>query len=1854
MADIPTPRSYSRILGDQIDVFLSRFGIAKLKVGSPILSLLEAAAMSDARSTQDIFGMLTASTSDTARGIALDRQAADEDIRRLGSVSASGYVTIGDTSFSKVATQVYQGGAAPIVGSQSLLVVDASSMPASGTVYVGRGTPNAEGPIPYSSRTDNGGYWTLSLSSPTQRFHNLGEEVVLGQGGNRSISVGSVVQTTESLSSDPIRFTLTYSAVLPDGEVSVEGVLVSAMTPGSEGSVPAGAISTFATAPFTGASVTNPSAFVNGRDAEPDEDLRERIRRVRRSRSKGTGTAITTALAGVVSEDESRRIASTSIVRRPGLPSILHIDDGTGYEPDDAGVAVEQITDNAIGGERYFQLLDPVAPATIRSSQTAPFTLSAGDVLQVRVGGVVTTHTFEAESFRSISNASAYEVVASINSDTDIGFSARTSAGGTGVVIFGKTRGNEDIQVVPYTLGGDANDAFSFTTAHIQSLRLYKNDRLLTKDGAEASVRSAQHAGWTGLSSGDTLQVAIDGTPTQTITFLDADFAENDTGYSTVGLNSIDAWVKVLNAKVAGATATTETGAVVLTSNLGRSDRASVVIVGGTVVPTMFGIQTVEGRGSDYTLDFERGQLELAVQLEAGDRLAAGSVRARSFVESDDISPVTLASDGTVWVAVDGDAQIIGTSITPSDTFDITLGPTGAWGRRYVITADAGAPFADVRAGDWLIIWDSDPAWDDFRSSWRVCEATSTTVEFESVTGLTTSLNASFVDGGVAIVRYDGQIQPVVVQSGANRTADAFVDDLSDLLVGATAETYRTDRVRIRTNSLGLDGDVAVVTADLEGQKVLLPYGDAVENRESHLGSVESGGSEIGTPVFSPLSVVASTALDDISLSLNPVRAGLMVSGLKNLLINSGDDRWGNHQSLVSPIEVVVNGSPSVVTLRKDALNDWQDQDRVMLSSAFDLSPTDELAVLVDGDETTKRFVIPMWRALRPVGTTYGATNTFKDIGDGTGTPAYLAAAFGIDYSFDDFAMFMRARGKSHSADSTKSILWRWKRFGLEGEAAKVRYTYPTEPDSDLTSRTMTLPTGDEGSVDVQIVLPSGAEKPFTIRNSTRIGYGYNTSPAIPAVTVCLGFSVTLSRTGSTVTAVPTFPSGLYGVTTHGISVGSVIWVQSTNPDFPSGPKTTTAGGINTTTEFYYSEAGDATSGVGTVSFDPNGEATFSGSGIVVGDLLRLGDNVNVPADWRGQTIRITDPGTINGQFIQGYAERTLGTSSTTLTWQQIQDADLVTAFPLDTGSLVASGVVTDVNALGDLCPVTATLLGSGSGVIDRSTRDELLIVPASYQLADGINWVRSTGNPPNQTTDYTLTFKEGVDGGLTTGSDWANEEVRIAPVTASNVVGWLSALGVSGLSNVASVEAVAQGRRVQIATDTAGSDGSVVVQGGGGNAATAAAQGSSSTASTYMSLPFSLEDLDAFVGGSWVSLDNAERLYKSGLITSTTVLNSITSNVFTLSGGSPALYTVEGSDIDITVQVERQGRFVAIVGSGVGTGTAVEGDWLYVRQPTTPVSNSIDPENCGLFRIVRVATDTIWIENDSAVPESVVACDLLYISDGALVPGDTITISTTLWGASSMGTWVVDHVGNPASGLFTDTHIFRVTGPIQNFTGPAPALGTESSKVVVVEGEPSRAIKRIASISPNQESGGSLYDVKLDTAERSSVFGRASGTVMTALDKLDFPIDIARGADGYRRPTGLVRESIRVVYGDENDPTAYPGVIAEGASVEITGPLVRRVQLALVLRSASGYSKAAIAARVRSAVASVVNQAGVGEPPAISDLISAATVVSGVVAVTVTSPIYGVGNDLIPVQPNEKALILDVERDISISFVDE
>jgi uncharacterized phage protein gp47/JayE len=2258
MADTPQPRSMPQTLGEMFDAFLSNQGITSLRAGGPIVSILEAAAQSDLRNSQDIFTLLASVDLDNATGLALARIGLSEGLPKIQVAPSTGLVTITDSSFEKISSSLFQGLAAPIVGSTSINVVDASLFPSSGNLYLGRGTVNNEGPIPYTSTSNVGDHWVITLATGTTKFHNTFETCVLAQGGYRVISPNTVVATPQANISNAINFQTQFKQTLADGENVLPNVQVTAQTPGVVGNVIANSITIFPTPPFDGATVTNPSPFTNGRETESDDDYRDRIRDVRASRQLGTALAIETAVVGITAPDENKRVNSASLVKRFGFASTLYIDDGTGYEEITAPVPLEFVIDSAIGGEYQFETTErPIARAYALTTSIAPFVLRATDQLSVNVGGVLSTHAFNAADFQTIGNATAYELVASINSDPSVLFRARTVASGTQVAIFANTDTNEDIEVVAAVAGTDANDGLGFPLGRNFTIELFKNDRLLTKDGIIASYSSQPFAQWSPMVAPQILTVSIDGTPDTSYTFDDQDFINANTGFATLGTNSLPAWAAVFNAKIPGQTTTISNGRLVMTSNVGPATRAGVKIDDCSLVANrMFVEGSAVGAPSDYTLDRNEGQISLTVPLSANDQLSAGTVNTRAFIQSGAIGTVTLGTDAKLWFVADGNAQLVQTGISPTIPITIAVDSIHDWGHLLSLTSSGPALFANVNDGDWIVLWDTnlpaslqgvfrvanatstkifierhtsvtrryahrsvalasvtsspskiltaggaadinttpdgtptrvlptaeifDPAtgvttptgimnnprcrfamvqalngkviaaggmgdltvlgtieiYDPTLGTWTMSAAslatpvhslsgtllasgkilfaggdtstgtlhatnatylydpstdsisatgtlvaaranhqtvvlhdgitaltvggydnthtdlataeltntgtmvsaatgsmdqarsgfgmatvgvTATTViaagnNFEAASGKTTYniytvgtglwaasatiphnvqfenkdlvhitngdvvglhgydstnnyLEAGFVydgstftlvppnslltdfgakwlgsyveitngtgsiknivagiDGsffhsdqfgfqasamvetydptipewsvpdpaavgsvtllqtGAVVVSTDQEIQDVDVPSASNYTASSLVAAINEDLNGATASIYRTNALRVNTNSYLAGRDLSLVTQNVVAAALQLTPTSAVDNLADHIGAVESGNGDNGTPTFEDMRVISgatgvnnpqavvSSAIGGADQHLIALRNGYRGSiGSDSFNPTAWSSKRANNNyrfvsTLFSSTPLVFPHITFLTALepREVPQEPWGPWDSAYLASPLAIGQESSLGVMVD-DDIAKQFSIPMWRTLKTVGDTYGATNTFKDKDAGN---VSMATTFGLGYDFNDFAVYMAARTVAYT-DPSQTMLFRYYRLGPDGNGARVRVGQPLGPNQPLSVVTA-LDTSKNTNITIR--MGSGALRTLTVHNSTQIGYNVtNLMSGQATIAEVLNLLInTAQRTANVTTLTMTLPAG---ISDHGLVVGNNIWVQSTDVNFSSGLKTITA---RTATTISYAEVAaneGPDSNIGTVSFDSQGEATWNGSATSVNDCFLL-TSTSSPTYNDNTTFRVSF---VSDQYLQvtsGDQVSGLTVGSGTLLWQPIALVANLQVFPTsnDTTTTFAAKVNALAAVANSTCPLTVTVLGSGTGPIVENTPDFIGNSAFWYILADGVNWVQTTTSPGSLSGDYQLTFKNPITGSLASGADWTDEIVHIVPITSKSVVEWLNTPTVTGLFTVADIETSNDGANVQIATLTPGSIGGIQVQGGLANSVVVPVVGAPQNLTSSSASTIATSDATGILAGMWARIQNTNTLPKPGVFTPGLVLNSWTSDGRMSFSGNIVSRVVNVTNVKL--KFEKQGNFVAIEDLGFGQlsfsqfGEIDPGSWLYITPASSPDIAQVSGGNQGLFQVVRAAQgltgnqDTagfVFIENENFI-EEISECNVqLFTATQSVMPGDQIAVLSPLWGIGNQGIWDVKTVGTStatSNDLFanTTTLVVDTSSRVPIPQGSAPALDSTSDKLIyVIEGEPQVAVMRVIGITPNQVDG-SFTDIHWDRYNDVVSISANAGSLISILDKLNFDLDFHSGFDGYRYDVGLIGEANKVIYGDPNDTATYPGVASADAHINIQGPLVKRIQVALSIRVKSGLNTEDIQTRIQSAVATVINQTPIGTPIAFSDIIDAASQVVGVVSVTIVSPIYNVANDQIPVQPYEKPYVLNLTQDVQVSFL--
>jgi len=798
-------RSRQQILADMIAKMLAETPVNDINRASVVRTLLEAAAQEAFQENYDMLQIIRNYNLDTTEGDDLVNRAIEYGLEgRTAAQSASGLITISDSNITKVETNIYDNLPGPVSGDTRIYVDDATSFPTSGawSVIIGRGTDNVETVSVDTAQGSNGktnniSYWTIYLSAGLANDHGTEESVILSQGGDRIIPAGTTVKISASDIAEEVSYSVNNEETILDGEEEVESVLITALTPGTDGNAPIGAINEFDSLPFDGAEVTNPAAFTNGTDEETDEELRDRIRAHIQSLSRGTAESVTSTVVGITDPDENKRVVSANFVDSTTLNDLgfLYIDDGTGFEPSFAGQGQEIVLNSATGGEQFLQLdTPPVIKAQVETINSESYDLgTANETLIYEVNGVEEIITFSSDDFINPGIATAEEVVESINDNATL-IEARTSENGTKVTIRAKAQENESIQVTGGT--GNTSDKLNFSTGLNESLRLYKFDglsvSLLNKDGTTATIECATPQLYN-LNNGDTLTVIVDGKTAnvQTATFNTADFVN-------IAAATAEEVVAVLNEDLAGVTAlvTSTDSRITLRSNLENSAISSVQVTGGAANAEFnFDTTAVVGSSKDYTLNRFNGQIELEVPASIGDQYTAGSDQTRGLLVTEFAEPYNLSNGEAITIEVDGG----GGQVATFNTADfVNIAQATAAEVAAVINEDVGGVTALALSNGKVLVRTN-----NFTSSGSIEITVSTapslgfsigelvqSLESHTAAVISTTENFIFDEGDELIVVMDGDAVYTITMDVDGEIRNVVSPSVFDADVLATGDTF--------------------------------------------------------------------------------------------------------------------------------------------------------------------------------------------------------------------------------------------------------------------------------------------------------------------------------------------------------------------------------------------------------------------------------------------------------------------------------------------------------------------------------------------------------------------------------------------------------------------------------------------------------------------------------------------------------------------------------------------------------------------------------------------------------------------------------------------------------------------------------------------------------------------------------------------------------------------------------------------------------------------------------------------------------------------------------------------------------
>jgi uncharacterized phage protein gp47/JayE len=1955
---------------------MSKIAVNDLNTGGAMISFFEAVAQAIYRANGDVLQIFRDFSVDRAQGEALQRLAQEERVFPIPATVATGRVTIQDSSFQKISTKVY--GIDPVnKGSLFVYASDASNFPNTGSIYIGRQTPNIEGPIAYNSIIPVGSFYQINLATPTTKFHNASETIILSQGGNRAIEAGQVVRTSASGSTTPISFITTKKVTILDGENEVTNVPIAAQAPGTDGNVPAGAIKEFISVPFTGATVINPNKLDNGKNQETDEELRDRIKKARLSRGLGTATAIQAAVQGVQSDFENAIVTSSQILRTASQTT-LFFDDGTGYEEVVEGVGLEVLVDSALGGEQFFQLATggsqtSVAKAFLKTGNATPFALQPNDRLSLLIGGVLSEHVFAEGDFRANGAATAYEVVASINANPALLFSADTSDDGTRVILFAKSETNEFIQKTDPSSGNDAGVVLALPASEVETLYLYQDDVPLSRNGRTAQLESENQNDWAiTIADGDTLILKVDNTSYITYTFLDADFiAQGD--FTTVSKNnSLQSWVDVINAKVIGVTASINGTRLVLTSNLGTNSRAGLEIdpastlVAKGVFTAQMGLSAF-GKEADYTLNRNTAQLELARPLPAGAKLAAGSENTEGRIMSEAIlgGATTLSADGALWFLVDINAQMVPNGVINDSIIHFTKQGSNIIRVRSALVNAFGA----VQEGDYVILWDTALNAPN-RLEGRVYsvgtdllandyfEIKVTAAEYAAASNQTPLVFGQ----GIAFVRTASPPQKVSILAGSYSISN-LASQIQDQVDGVEVTTLDDEFIIVSSVNKSSEGSVLLVTFNEGAQPLNFTLEDSGTSTRSLYGFTQTESAPY-FPRFIHSSVATDAYADPSTSFISTFDSALNLSGVnvdpnEILCVKHPYETLGSfvqdaqavdqcaQLDSISGVTLDIANSKVVKRLRVD--------DRYYLLRALDLDANDQLIAILDGDSTDKTFAIKMYRNLITNAGMPINSSQFRAYDQDAGASVEFEEFFGADFNFANYKLLMKARYVVDplSLVDEDALLIRSALWGRSGERIRVGYFYPTSANQEIFS---VVSVGER--TDVRIFLKSGDPVANTIDGTTE--WDVTITPE----------SASVDQVTYTWNSVGTNPAMATLQPGHYVSINSAGEFDPANTGtFKVLSATSTSFTVRRPVGVAVAENNIATLTSGTISLYEDNDTTAAEINTYINDNLSEWITSEIVDDNGTTGAGIIDESTHeDSEFIDEVISLVDG-----INWISVSDLDAIVPNPNFTLKIPLAMPSYDTNTIN------------------------------AYAFNDG-------------------------------------EVCRLIPTTVEQVKEFISILAVSGITTLGEVQTVKGGDVLEISTQTLGSEGSVRISGGSANSLAAEILGSASIVDNiYTRVSVSQFALSGISAGSVLKLSATNKQAKNTGFSETTqvtiIPNDPAPNVSTISlanrdvtdrffgeprnivrdrnrvfhvekhgplvciswnqvGSSPVFaktveindslggtidvsfnsdfntteYEVTAGDINFAevkagdsviiqgfVNDSNNGSFVVAGISDDGTilsvnnssgineiGTVIasgdievatevsEGDTVIIGAP-------FDPLNQGQYKVIRRYLDSIYIENDSVVEERVEVVDNLVsigvandteldvIVNGNMTIewngngtqptlenariGDILYLGTAFDPANQGEFLVVDSGDNfvtvqnalavaesavivsgvgadiieihrPALkffayddtvpgdsfvitgnvltsanvGSFTVTEVLSKTkAVVSSILAPQTSVQLNAlfTQVFVEEGEAYTAYKEVYNVAVNPANLERAYIV-FEGVENFSKINDSADVFLSSVGKLAMPEQINSGFDAYKYHVGLMAEVNKTIYGDPRDNVTYPGTAAAGANIFHRPPLKRRIVVSINVRVQTGVPFARITEKVRNNIAALINSNPIGESIAISDIISTVNSIPGVRAVSITSPQYDPQNDVIVVNQSEKALILDLINDITVSTV--
>lgn len=1084
-------KTYNEILGSIVRKMIADSPVNDINRGSVLLTLLEAVAASDFDNNAAILNVLETLNIDTLSNVDLDNRAADYGLTRSSAQRATGFVKITDSSITKRSTTLYSVKAPPIAGSTVLYVNNAYGWSPTGQIYIGRGTSQFEGPIAYTSIINNGSFYTINLASSLQKDHLLSDLVIDGQGTtNRLIRAGTLVKIPANNKNPEVSYTILRDAVIPAGEVEVSDIAIVATKVGKISNTGINTIVLFGTLPFAGATVTNTSALIDGKDIESDNDLRERIKSYTATLARGTRTSILAAIVGVSDATDGKQVVSAVLTEPAQInqPSILYLDDGTGFQPSYAGQPDDMLLASAVGDESFLQLANfPIPRPQVVNLTDGPYELKHQSFLSVEVDSIEERVYFNSSSFSNITAASLIEIASVINNTATL-FRCRLTENSSRLLLYPVDSEAETIQVLPYRSSDDenlyANTQLKFPTNIFSYIKLYLNNRILTSKEKSAFVLSLPFNEWT-ISGTGNLVISVDSTPEQDRSFTSLDFDGLD-----VNLASLEQWASAINHKFAGITATTTSSGQLKISSNRIGLNSSIALISGSLLPLMFNTDDVSSIGaeSEFLLNRQTGMVQIKTDLTAGDVISAGSSDTKGFVNSNvtstgtyNLSTDTYQRSAVMIMCADGD-------ITPRTTARFEIGQTltivDMGNDRMRILSSGVVTFQAAQIDDFIYITNRGDTLGT--GSWVaaancglfkiISKGDNTTAGVDSFievknTGIIAGGPYSVIDSNDVQI-FQSNTYPMLWKSSflpspASTSLSQLTDSINNNLTNVKASVYKTNSVKV-TSATEENGSIALPVSVGQASLVFNGFIGSQTGNPSHaaamvttkdlissirLGDLVTSNIWLNRAVRGEKKDVLLTASAPGEYGVTSYSDQLNASMFSNIkisdLISVSD---GNNSQHFRSIKEIFGTLAYTQHEKPRTLMDYTANDTIQAVVPLTIASDDSIVFIVDKDEVGKTINVNMWRSGR-VNSQYPASITAFSADDADNEPGINFGNVQIwstslaNTEFKDYSVWFRSRNWYRTGGALSSgatMILRSNEYGKNGDKLRFAIDYPS------------------------------------------------------------------------------------------------------------------------------------------------------------------------------------------------------------------------------------------------------------------------------------------------------------------------------------------------------------------------------------------------------------------------------------------------------------------------------------------------------------------------------------------------------------------------------------------------------------------------------------------------------------------------------------------------------------------------------------------------------------------------------------------------------------------------------------------